>query len=365
MKKIIHVIGALVAGGAEKFVSELCIELNNSYAITLIVLSPRKDKITCFLIDKLRESDVNIEIGPSDKVGFATILWYRKIVKNISPDVVHLHTPNTETVHFMSAYKCRIFRTVHNTTIDMGYMTKLAIKVNNAESTIACGEAVDLYIKRVGFYGNSCVISNGVSFNWPIVNPMLRNQYQLKLNLNSEVLHFLSIGRMSGESNDDLPKAQDIIISAWTDFKKNYKGKAQLHLIGDGNMLEQLKIQASKTEDIIFHGVQSNIPEWLSAANWFLMPSRYEGLPIAGIEAVGTGVGCIFSDIEPLKQLNPPLVLWAKPNNIEDLVKALASASNPLQANIASEENVEIFRKQYAMASVAEKYIANYQKYLG
>jgi hypothetical protein len=36
-----------------------------------------------------------------------------------------------------------------------------------------------------------------------------------------------------------------------------------------------------------------------------------------------------------------------------------------LQENIASEENVEAFRKQYAMASVAEKYAANYQKYLG
>jgi glycosyltransferase involved in cell wall biosynthesis len=48
------------------------------------------------------------------------------------------------------------------------------------------------------------------------------------------------------------------------------------------------------------------VPDWLTAADCLVMPSRWEGMPIAGIEAAGTGIACIFSDIEPLRELGAP-----------------------------------------------------------
>ena len=55
------------------------------------------------------------------------------------------------------------------------------------------------------------------------------------------------------------------------------------------------------------------------------MPSRFEGLPIAAIEAVGSGLPCIFTEIPSLRELAPPVALWCKVNDVESLAAQLTT----------------------------------------
>lgn len=46
----------------------------------------------------------------------------------------------------------------------------------------------------------------------------------------------------------------------------------------------------------MFLGVKPNVQDYLFAADCYVMPSFYEGLPVAGIEAECSGLPCFFSD---------------------------------------------------------------------
>ncbi|TCK70159.1 glycosyltransferase involved in cell wall biosynthesis [Acidipila rosea] len=49
------------------------------------------------------------------------------------------------------------------------------------------------------------------------------------------------------------------------------------------------------TEKVVFSGQQSEVRKFLWAADCFLMPSLYEGIPIAGIEALGSATTTLMS----------------------------------------------------------------------
>ncbi len=77
------------------------------------------------------------------------------------------------------------------------------------------------------------------------------------------------------------------------------KPDAVLLLIGGGPLETELKAKAEKLniqDKVKFLGFRSDVAEILKAADAFVMPSLYEGLPLAGVEAQAAGLPCFFSD---------------------------------------------------------------------
>lgn len=74
---------------------------------------------------------------------------------------------------------------------------------------------------------------------------------------------------------------------------------AILWIIGDGPEKETLEKAIKKynlTEKIFLWGNQQNIPDLLQCMDIFVMPSHFEGAPVALIEAQANGLPCIVSD---------------------------------------------------------------------
>lgn len=72
-----------------------------------------------------------------------------------------------------------------------------------------------------------------------------------------------------------------------------------LLLLGTGELFDEVQELAEKTElvdRIQFLGVRSDVNCVLNAADCFIMPSLYEGLPVAAVEAECMGLPCIFSE---------------------------------------------------------------------
>jgi glycosyltransferase involved in cell wall biosynthesis len=158
---------------------------------------------------------------------------------------------------------------------------------------------------------------------------------------------------MGGEGLDTMVKGQDLLVRAWLLAGLGQRG-CQLHFLGDGALRPALQRLARGESSIRFHGVVADVTEWLLAADCFVMPSRIEGLPLAGIEAAGAGLPCIFSDIAPLRELDPPLALWAAPGDVDALAGCLLALAVQVPAPAA--DLCLAFRQRFSMAQVAENY---------
>lgn len=73
---------------------------------------------------------------------------------------------------------------------------------------------------------------------------------------------------------------------------------ARLLLIGQGEDEEMLRAHVRErglTDKVFFAGVVTDIPGWLGASDFFLFPSVFEGLGIAGLEAQAAGLPALAS----------------------------------------------------------------------
>ncbi|OGO42530.1 MAG: hypothetical protein A2W36_03970 [Chloroflexi bacterium RBG_16_58_14] len=77
-------------------------------------------------------------------------------------------------------------------------------------------------------------------------------------------------------------------------------------IAGDGPLLKELKGQAEALNlagAVIFLGNHSNVADLLSLADIFVLPSLWEGLPIALLEAMGAGVAVVASQVDGVEEL--------------------------------------------------------------
>ncbi len=358
---VLHFIGAFVAAGAEKFTVELVRELKRrGHDVGVVGLSSRRDAVGEDMLESLALEGIPSFVGPSDKLGMRTVLWLRRVLNETRPKTVHLHTPNTELAYFLATRLARsdraCVRTLHNTSIPNKRSYNLALAKNKVRATIACSSAVrDAMLERMG--PDIEVIENGVDFHWPIKDPALRSRMLESLDMDPGKTHFLHVGRMDGESLQTSQKAHDVLIDAWRAGLLADAG-AQLNLVGDGPSRSRLERRARNDRSIVFHGLRNDVAIWLQAADVFVMPSRHEGLPIAGIEALGTGIACLFSDIPPLQELGDGSVRRVKVDSVEELAAALGDFARSVPA--AQPELAANTRRDYGMGRVAVRYGAYY-----
>jgi glycosyltransferase involved in cell wall biosynthesis len=354
---ILHVIGAFVAGGAEKFVVDLLRTLQDQkHSVGLLALSRKQDSAGRKMCSLLNASDVPFWHGPTDRVRARSLLWYTAQLSRIKPDIVHLHTPNTELTHYLARNVFRrkhtIIRTIHNTKIPANRWYWRAIRKNPAKISIACSKAVEKKWTSL-LNVNIITIENGVNFDWPVQDRTLQTEYRTKLSISRDLFHMVNIGQQAGDALVNLQKGQDILINAWKKGRLGAYG-CQLHLFGNGNLRSQLEQLAGKDQSIRFQGVRSDIHDWLIAADCLVMPSRHEGLPIAAIEAMGTGLPCLFSNIQSLKELKAPSVLWSEVNDVE----ALKSNLLEIRKNkiTISQNQTEDIRQRFGIKRTAARY---------
>lgn len=100
---------------------------------------------------------------------------------------------------------------------------------------------------------------------------------------------------------------------------------AQLLLVGDGGLKDEIESKAEKLnlrDKIIITGIRTDVPDLLQAMDVFVMPSKYEGLSLAIVEAQAAGLPCFISDKVPIECKKTDLVqqislsdspeVWAK-----------------------------------------------------
>ncbi|MFD9339889.1 glycosyltransferase [Streptomyces sp. NPDC060028] len=100
-----------------------------------------------------------------------------------------------------------------------------------------------------------------------------------------------------------LQKGQDILLRAWPELLGTLPG-ARLALVGDGPDTERLRRGAPP--GVLFAGAARDIRPWLRAADLVVLPSRWEGMALAPLEAMACGRPVLVSDVSGARESLPP-----------------------------------------------------------
>ncbi len=141
------------------------------------------------------------------------------------------------------------------------------------------------------------VIQNGID---PLrFDGMQRVEVRREMGVGADDLFLLSIGRLVYQ------KAHEVLISAMLIVLKEYP-TVKLGICGDGVLREILEdqIKSHQLEGAVrLWGRQDNVAKFLAAADIFVLPSRWEGLPIAVLEAMSAGLPIIATKVEGVDEV--------------------------------------------------------------
>ena len=223
----------------------------------------------------------------------------RTAVDQIVPDIVHVHGGRAALAWVRGSDRSRLRRTIYTVRGYHFYRKRLPLRflAKRAERRISRSvfktvhvckndQDVALDLSFVDAASSSRVIRNGIrlsdipSFDNPIdENTIDRKQVAV-------------LGRLAYQKNPNLV----------LDLARELANEGFVfHMIGGGDLEESIRrrVEREMIENVILHGNQSRVDglKIMSRAGTFLLASRWEGLPIAPVEAMAMGLAVVISDV--------------------------------------------------------------------
>ena len=155
----------------------------------------------------------------------------------------------------------------------------------------ACSEEAADWFFQGKLRENVIQIHNAISLDKVAFHKEKREKYRKELGWEDAYL-IGNIGRLHFQKN------QQFLLDIFAEVIKILP-QARLVLIGQGEDETMLQEKADKLglqDKVYFAGVQYDIQGWLSALDFFLFPSLFEGLPLVALEAQANGVPMLASD---------------------------------------------------------------------
>lgn len=305
MIRVLEVVGRMDRAGQETFLMNIFREADKrkyeiSFAVNTNYIGAYESEIEA-LSGKIYHNPC-----PADLPHLLKYLGsFKKILKEEGPfDVIHCHVWLFGGFILWAARKEGIpIRIMHSHNTNDGYKNTLqrmlyrkiasSLIKRNATKFVACGK--DAY---QALFQDECPDSNHILNN--AINTHLFNEEQFDcdsikktLNIQNDCAVITSVARFCDVKNH--PK----IISVFEAFLKRYSDRAELLLVGSGELedaIRELVLSKNIADKVHFLGVRPDVNKLLAISDIFLMPSKFEGLPVSLIEAQASGCQCVISN---------------------------------------------------------------------
>lgn len=244
------------------------------------------------ITERLENKGIKIEyLGKNRGFDPSIVIKMKKIIKAYQPDVIHTHRYVLPYAFIASiGMNVKQVHTVHN--IAQKEQTKIGKIINKVMFRhfkvvpVALSKEIQKTIQQVYEIPTSRipVVFNGIDLS----RCKVKESYTRK-----KIFKILHIGRFMTVKNHTL------LLRSFVKFAQQHSD-ARLELIGDGELKEEMMRLAQELdfmEKVEFAGLQSNVYPWLYDADVFILPSEFEGMPMTLIEAMGTALPIIASNV--------------------------------------------------------------------
>lgn len=285
-------------GGIESLIMNLFRSMNKNTEYVFLTYKDNKYDYEDEII-KLGGKIIRIP-EPKNKNRIRHIKNLKRVFKEEKPDVVHCHTYYDTASVLYAAKKAGIKRRIaHSHTTEKAHGVRRLLRwlmrktINeNATQRFACSEEAGKAL--FGKKGSFVIIPNGMDTNKYLYNSSLRDLIRKQMRIGD---HFVigHIGRMVDVKN------HEFIIEVARVLKK-ITPRFKIVFIGDGEkkpaIIDLIK-EYNLENNVIMLGNKMNANEYLNAFDCFILPSKYEGLSTALIEAQLNGLPAVISNKIP------------------------------------------------------------------
>lgn len=290
--KILQISYDLSPGGAERLALDLSNELARMHEVHLLAVLDDKVEERSFYKHELSE---NIKYScASEKSGFRLrkIINLYKIVKQISPDIVHFHGVLLIYYFILPVLffrKPKYLETIHSkadvlfTFRRLSFVSRLIYKLNLVSLCTISGENKKSLERVCNIYNSTLIYNGGRN---PVASDKIdqvKKEVDFLKTTNNDIV-FIHIGRCTNGKN------QKMLINAFNKItEQNFS--FILLIVGtefDTDYGEELK-KLANPKNIFFLGTKTNIIDYLLCSDALCLSSLYEGMPITLIEALACG----------------------------------------------------------------------------
>lgn len=303
-KRVLHVLHSMNCGGAETLIMNIYRNIDRS-KIQFDFL------VNCFeemyFEDEIKELGGRIyrmkfltQMSPP-LYKFKLIRFFKEHKEYI---IVHSHLETTTGIILSCAKKAGVAVRIahsHNSRYPRSgglYMLENVFKdycknkiMPNATDKLACSKKSAEWL-----FGRESkeliIVKNGIETEKFRFSQTVREEVRKEMGVSRKTTVLGHAGRFYDQKN------HSFLIDIFAEYEKNNPDTILL-LAGEGPLLEQIKEKISSVglcKKVKFLGLRSDMNKILQSLDVFLLPSKFEGLPLALVEAQCAGLPCYVSD---------------------------------------------------------------------
>ena len=293
MIRVLHTIPAMDGGGADRILYDYSTRIMESVHFDFIVHTEEEGILESDLVKR----GCNVyHVPPLHKSFKEYLSKVESIIKNGKYDIIHVAQGYRGLfyLYFAKKYgvKVRIAHS-HMAGIPENTKQKLVRKVCTffvkqfATHLFACGKdaAIWMWGNKSWENGDVYIMTNAINTSGFVFSEEKRKQLRATFGLEDKIV-IGNVARFSYQKN------HEFIIKIFSEVKKQIPN-AMLMLVGRGELEEQVRDQIKQLQledSVLMTGVRNDVPDLLNAMDLFLLPSRFEGLPVTLVEAQTNGL---------------------------------------------------------------------------
>ncbi|WP_427927520.1 glycosyltransferase [Acinetobacter guillouiae] len=326
---ILYIITGLGGGGAEKVVADLANQMYKrghqvkiAYLKGSVVVHPEQSEIDLVYL--------GLESVKDTKKAYQK---YKALLLSFQPDVVHAHMVHANIFARISRKFCEVPKlicTAHSNN-EGGRLRMLTYRLthNMSDVTTNVSQSACESFENLGAVprGGIRKVYNGINLERFNFQSTSFSKIKNELNLNENQILFLAVGRF--HEAKDYPNLIDAFAKL---IRQNVSGKMlKLAIVGDGDLKDQIQnkiIDLSLQKQIILLGRRNDISDLMSASDFFVLSSSFEGFGLVVAEAMACKCYVIATDCGGVKEVMGGYGQLSLPHNSALLAEKLNLALN-------------------------------------
>jgi glycosyltransferase involved in cell wall biosynthesis len=232
----------------------------------------------------------------------------RRIVAAVRPDLVHLHSSKAGLVGRMAVHSrvATVFQPHAWSFEAVAGPAAVAIArwerwaTRWSDRLVCVSEAERARGRAAGLRARWALVPNGVDLaRYDPAELPSKQRARSGLGLSQHAPLALCVGRLCRQ------KGQDLLLRAWGEVLAELP-HARLALVGDGPdraLLEEQAAQLAVPESVVFAGRVEDPRPWYAASDLTVLPSRWEGMALAPLEAMACSRPVVLSDVAGAREI--------------------------------------------------------------